>query len=357
LTIDGDYQYEIGRCEPFEVDGRSRQPGLDSHVGNASTHRSIEAVAGFCFAMKTLNTETVGIICRSVLRQFLEIAAARSQLSYVAVLNGDGTRLARQWQASSPQAAFERDQSGMIVDRTDHRAKLPAVYNRYSEVRGNNPEQDDLRALLQPLLATSYLLFDWLMDNKVFGAEQIIVGSASSKTGLGLCKFLAEPAERAYRIVGLTSEANRSFVEGLGACDQVVTYDDVEAISQVPSVYVDMAGNADVKSRLHHHLGDKMRYSSAVGTSHWDKFAPPKDLPGAKPKFFFAPAQIQKRREEWGAGVIEKQITAAWKRLAVEASDWMSVQVHEGLAAATTVYGDLATGNANPGDGHIIRLV
>ena len=183
------------------------------------------------------------------------------------------------------------------------------------------------------------------------------VGSASSKTGLGLCKFLAEPAERAYRIVGLTSEANRSFVEGLGACDQVVTYDDVEAISQVPSVYVDMAGNADVKSRLHHHLGDKMRYSSAVGTSHWDKFAPPKDLPGAKPKFFFAPAQIQKRREEWGAGVIEKQITAAWKRLAVEASDWMSVQVHEGLAAATTVYGDLATGNANPGDGHIIRLV
>ena len=49
---------------------------------------------------------------------------------------------------------------------------------------------DHLRALLQPLLATSYLLFDWLMDNDCFGAEQIIIGSASSKTGLGLCKYL-----------------------------------------------------------------------------------------------------------------------------------------------------------------------
>ena len=72
-----------------------------------------------------------------------------------------------------------------------------------------------MRALLQPLLATSYLLFDWLMDNDSFGAKQIIIGSASCKTGLGLCKYLSEPEARDYKIIGLTSARNRSFVEGL----------------------------------------------------------------------------------------------------------------------------------------------
>ena len=117
---------------------------------------------------------------------------------------------------------------------------------------------------------------------------------------------MAEQEQRSFRIVGLTSESNRAFVDGLNACDQVATYDEIETISTDPSVYVDMAGNAEVKSHLHHHLGDNMHYSAAVGTSHWDKFAQPKDLPGARPKFFFAPEQIRKRREEWGPGVIEK---------------------------------------------------
>ena len=250
----------------------------------------------------------------------------------------------------------EPDQSGMIVDTASHRAELPVVYNHYAMVKNSDPKQDHLRALLQPLLATSHLLFDWLVDNDCFGAEQIVIGSASSKTGLGLCKYLAEPADRNYSIVGLTSEGNKDFVEGLGACDQVLTYDQIEHLTNRPSVYVDMAGNADVKSRLHHHLTDNMRHSSAVGTSHWDKFAPPNDLPGAKPKFFFAPAQIQKRREEWGPGAIEKQITAAWKRLASDSAAWLSVKEHQGLESAIDVYQSLAKGDASPKDGHIINL-
>ena len=178
----------------------------------------------------------------------------------------------------------------------------------------------------------------------------------SSKTGLGLCKFLAEPKDRNYEIIGLTSAGNRDFVAGLNACDQVLSYAEIESVVNRPSVYVDMAGNAAVKSRLHHHLTDNMLHSSAVGTSHWDKFAPPGDLPGAKPRFFFAPAQIQKRREEWGPGVIEKQITAAWKRLAEESDAWLSVKEHNGLAEAVSVYGALATGKADPKDGHVIKL-
>ncbi|UYV38787.1 DUF2855 family protein [Rhodobacteraceae bacterium D3-12] len=245
---------------------------------------------------------------------------------------------------------------GVFIDMAAHRSDLPVVYNTYVTVRDGTEKDDYLRALLQPLLATSYLLFDWLSDNSWFGAEQIIIGSASSKTGLGLCKFLAEPEERPYQIVGLTSKGNRDFVAALGACDAVKTYDEIDDLEQVPSVYVDMAGNSEVKMALHTRLADHLKYSTAVGMSHWDKFTGVEGLPGPKPQFFFAPSQIVKRREDWGAGVIEQQITAAWKRVAQDAESWLDLRVHDGLEAAMAVYSDLSQGRADPREGHVIRL-
>jgi hypothetical protein len=248
----------------------------------------------------------------------------------------------------------EKSAKGVFVDQSAHRAGLALVYNTYVAVKPGVAHEDHLRSLLQPLLATSYLLFDWLADNDWFGAAQIIVGSASSKTGLGLCKFLAEPADRPYRIVGLTAEANRAFVEGLGACDQVLSYDQIDQLAAIPSVYVDMAGNAEVKTRLHGHLGDHLRHSAAVGTSHWDRFAPPRNLAGPKPQFFFAPAQIAKRRTEWGPGVIEARITAAWKRIAADAGDWLEVVEHHGIATAPALWADLAAGRSPAREGHVL---
>ena len=250
----------------------------------------------------------------------------------------------------------QSDGHGGFVDAAPHRAELPAVYNRYTPVRSGKLSEDHMRALLQPLLATSYLLYDWLMDNECFGADQIIIGSASSKTGLGLCKYLAEPAERAYGIIGLTSERNRSFVEGLGACDQVLTYDEIDQLPKNASVYVDMSGNGAVKAQVHSTLGAHLKHSSAVGISHWDQFNPQNAVEVVKPQFFFAPAQIAKRREEWGPGVMEKQITQAWKRLETDAGSWLDVQVHNGIGEAAGVYAALADGTANPRDGHIITL-
>ncbi len=245
---------------------------------------------------------------------------------------------------------------GNVTDVADHRRELPAVYNSYIPVGDTTPEQDHLRALLQPLLATSYLLSDWLDDNAYFGADQIIVGSASSKTGLGLCKYLAEDANRNFRIVGLTSEGNRSFVEGLGACDQVLSYDQIGDLAQVPSVYVDMSGNAQVKATLHAHLAAQLKHSAAVGISHWEAFNPGQALEGVKPVFFFAPAQIAKRREEWGPGEIDRRINEAFVRLADQASEWLTLRVHQGLQAAPAVYQALAEGTSDPREGHVVRV-
>ena len=245
----------------------------------------------------------------------------------------------------------------LVLDAAAHRADLPIIYNQYVRAGSDDADTERLRCLLQPLLATSFLLSDWLVDNGHFGAEQIIVGSASSKTGLGLCKFLDQlGADRPAHIVGLTSPGNVEFVTALGICDQVVSYDAIDTIAQRPSVYVDMAGNADVKQRLHTHLADVLQHSSAVGTSHWDKFQPQIALDGPKPVFFFAPAQIVKRREDWGPGVIEKQIASGWQGIAETAGTWLDVKTHAGLDAALPIYAALAAGQAAPRDGHVVEL-
>lgn len=245
---------------------------------------------------------------------------------------------------------------GVISDAAPHRAGLPPVYNRYILSKPRPPEQEAQQALLQPLLATSYLLQDWLSDNDFFNAKQIIVGSSSSKTGLGLCKYLAELDPRPVQIIGLTSERNLAFVGGLGACDQVLSYNQIQDIAHIPSVYVDMSGNAQVKQALHSHLAQDLRHSCAVGTSHWDKFIPQLELDGPKPEFFFAPAQIEKRRADWGPGVIEKQIGAAWRRLADGSGDWLDIRTHAGFDAMPALFQQIAQGTASPRDGHVISL-
>lgn len=282
---------------------------------------------------------------------FSEVVASASDVLSV------GERLYGFWPMADELVIAPQDMGHKVVlDATEHRQKLPVVYNRYTRSAPKSAQDEGYQSLLQPLLATSYLLSDWLQDNAFFGAEQVIVGSASSKTGLGLCKFLSELSDRPVKVVGLTSEGNAAFVAAQSGSDSVVTYNNIETLDKIPSVYVDMSGNAEVKSRLHAHLDQELRHSSAVGTSHWDQFQPKQELKGPKPQFFFAPSQIEKRRADWGPGEIERQITAGWKRLAEDASAWLDLKEYSGLEAVADVYGALATGKSQPRDGHVVTL-
>lgn len=268
-----------------------------------------------------------------------------------------GSRLYGFYPMADQLVITPEEQGGKVVlDAAEHRQNLPMVYNRYVRGLAKSAHDEAVQSLLQPLLATSYLLSDWLQDNAFFDAEQVVIGSSSSKTGLGLCKFLAELSPRPVKIVGLTSTGNVDFVTTQSGCDQVIDYDAIESLAQVPSVFVDMAGNAEVKQRLHSHLGDLLRHSSAVGTSHWSKFRPKLELAGPKPQFFFAPSQIEKRRADWAPGEIERQITAGWKRLAAQAESWLEVRAHSGLESVSEVYGALAAGQSAARDGHVIEV-
>jgi len=244
-----------------------------------------------------------------------------------------------------------------FTDVSAVRADLPPIYNRYDRLTEADDLDDDLEdrlALLRPLYATSFLLWDFMVDNDYFGAEQFIVSSASSKTSIGL---LSLAKRKGPKVIGLTSEGNMDFVRDLGICDQVVAYDEIQdQIAQVPSVYVDIAGNSDVKKVLHSHLGDLLKHSAAVGTSHWDRFAPGGELPGPKPVFFFAPSQSEKRLKEWGAQELEKQVRECWRELTLESRNWMTVEHHDGTENAMTVYGRIADGSLPPTIGVMINL-
>ncbi|MEM1140603.1 MAG: DUF2855 family protein, partial [Pseudomonadota bacterium] len=78
---------------------------------------------------------------------------------------------------------------GQFIDGTEHRTKMNVIYNAYRRVEaepGYDRRYDNVRALLFPLHVTGFCLWDYLKAADWFGAQQILIVSASSKTSTGL---------------------------------------------------------------------------------------------------------------------------------------------------------------------------
>lgn len=245
-----------------------------------------------------------------------------------------------------------------FVDQTPHRTALPAAYNSYSRADvdpAHDPAHENHRMILWPLFFTSFLIDDALDDNAFFGAEEVVVSSASSKTAIGTA-FLLDARER-VRVIGLTSPSNSGFVERLGIYDRVVTYDDVDSLGEMPASYVDIAGDAAVRAAVHRAYGDRLRHSMMVGVTHWDEApAAPADLSGPRPAFFFAPDQIVKRTEEWGRSGLDDRVAEAWRRYVEFADGWLEIRRDAGPEAVEATYHELVEGRADPAVGHVLSM-
>ena len=246
-----------------------------------------------------------------------------------------------------------------FTDAAAHRAKLPAVYNEYQRADDEPAEVAALaeaRSLLFPLFTTGWIIADYLEDNALFGARQVIIGSASSKTGFGTAHYAGQITPRPA-IVGLTSPANIGFVEGLGLYDRVLAYGEVAALdASVPSVYVDMSGDGAALAAVHGHFGDNLKASIAVGVTHWQAPRGGGELPGPKPEFFFAPGQIAKRNAEWGKGEALRRALAANIAFVRARPGLVRVQRREGAAAVAAAYAEMVAGRTPPGDGLILTF-
>ncbi len=245
-----------------------------------------------------------------------------------------------------------------IVDAAAHRKDLALAYNQYSPVGRDalyDVEHEDTLMLLRGLFMTSFLADDFLADNDHYGAESILISSASSKTSIAL-GHLVQRGGRA-RAVGLTSDRNLEFVRGLGCYDQVITYDEVGSLDPAKAaVIVDMAGNGQLMHTIHSHFGDSLKHSCAIGMTHWDATPSAEALPGPTPEFFFAPSQIQKRVADWGASVLQERLVEAWTGFRSFADTWLVVQRGQGRSAVERVYMKTLNGETQPQHGHVLSL-
>ena len=246
-----------------------------------------------------------------------------------------------------------------FVDGAEHRRELHLLYNQYLQVSADPSYVATLEAqqmILRPLFITSFLIEDFLRENSYFGAEQVVLTSASSKTAIGTAFQLAHANERPDELVGLTSTGNSEFVRGLGLYDSVVSYDDIESIdSDRASVLVDMAGNGDVLQTLHAHLDSHLKYSCRVGASHWDS-SPAEELAGPKPNWFFAPAQFQSRAADIGTATLLQQFATSWGGFLRSTGDWMHIVERQGRDAIQQTFNEMLEGRASPASAHILSF-
>lgn len=158
-------------------------------------------------------------------------------------------------------------------------------------------DAEDRHALLRGLFLTGFLADAWLGGADHRGAASVVVTSASSKTAIAFAHTAHQ--RDGLRIVGLSSAANRAFVEGLHLYDEVIQYGGIEAIPDADTVLVDMAGNTAVVAGVHQRLGQRLRASIIVGASHHDAAAVVVET-GPDREFFFAPTAVSELQQEIG---------------------------------------------------------
>jgi len=263
-----------------------------------------------------------------------------------------------------PQRVRERG----FVDAAAHRRELPAAYNELSFCDADpawSAQTEGLQALFKPLFTTAVLLDDFLADNAFFGANQLLLSSASSKTAYATAYCLAQRAADRPRSVGLTSAANLAFTRSLGSYDQVLSYDDLTTLERgIATVYVDFAGSAPLRRKVHEHFAEKLTYSSSIGGTHGSELGSAHGLPGPKPTLFFAPAQLAKRSraapDGWGPGVVQQRLGHAWagflERLQRPGDAWVRIVERPGAAAAQAAYLDFLQGRTDASEGVMLNM-
>ena len=254
-----------------------------------------------------------------------------------------------------------------FFDGAPHRAELHPVYNQYLRC-ATDPLYDAARepqqALLRPLFLTAWLIDDFLADNDFFGTcahghrGAMLLSSASSKTAYATAAQLAKRPE--VEVIGLTSAANVAFCESLGVYSRVLTYEQLDTLAaDTPCVYVDFAGNGDLRKAIHSRF-TALAYSCSIGGTHVDRLAGGRDLAGPRPVLFFAPAQAKKRHGDWGAAGFNERMARAWhtfvRQVDAPTAPWLVVQQHSGPEAVQAAHALVLGGRGDPRLGHMLSM-
>ncbi len=120
-----------------------------------------------------------------------------------------------------------------FMDVADHRQPMSPIYNQYTRL-SHDPEHDAAREaermIFGPLFKTGYLIQSMFHSEDWFGAEAMVVTSASSKTAMATISVTRDKSPHIRRI-GLTSPGNVAFTKATGLYDEVLSYDECRSVS------------------------------------------------------------------------------------------------------------------------------
>jgi len=243
-----------------------------------------------------------------------------------------------------------RVDAGGWTDTAEHRRPMASAYSRYRFTETDPiyaPDREAQQMVLYPLFFTSFVIDDFLADDSRSGASTVLLSSASSKTAIGTAFLLSQ--RTGLTVVGLTSPGNADFVKSLGCYHETIAYSDLSRLPAGDAMFVDIAGNGDVRNAVHGHYGDRLAHSMIVGSTHWDTGggAPPPDA-GPTPEFFFAPTQISKLTHDLGQDGVDKKVGDAWRSYLGFTDGWLTIEEHAGPKAVEAVYQTLLEGRVDP---------
>lgn len=246
-----------------------------------------------------------------------------------------------------------------FVDASAHRADLPRTYNEYVRIdhdRTYDKEIADAHLVLRPLHSLAFFLAHFLADAEFFNADCLVISSASSKVAMALAFQVRR--QNNIAIFGLTSGANRAFLDSSGLYDAVLSYSDLAALNDLgATLYVDIAGNESLRAHVHRLLDHRLRYSCGVGFTHGIADAEATAaLPGPKPEFFFTPQHILARRESWGPAELRRRLTRDWRDLVALSRTWLTIERGHGPDAIAQVYAQVLNGKRPPDRADILAF-
>ena len=247
-----------------------------------------------------------------------------------------------------------------FTDAAAHRQPMSPIYNQYSRLAADpehDPAREGERMIFGPLFKTGFLIESFMRREGWFGAEAVVMTSASSKTAMGLAS-VAKHRSPGIKRIGLTSAGNVDFVKRGGFYDLVLAYDDLASLPQVSSVLVDFAGNAGLIHGVHTTLGDHLKYSCTVGATHVGAGFGQNNgpLPGPTPVLFFAPDHAVAAIKEQGPKAFGEAVGESWLRFIAEAGEALTIDERNGLEAARQAYLATLAGKADPAVGIVIKL-
>ena len=259
----------------------------------------------------------------------------------------EGSRLFGYWPSATHVKLRPGPPKGEgFSDISAHRLGLAPVYNSYRPTPGVTPEAEPLIALFQPLYGTGFVLAQSLQGD-IGAGRTILITSASAKTALATAYNLKRAGHPA---IGLTSPANKGFVEQTGFYAQVLTYDALENLDPAtPSVIVDFAGNGALKARLHRHL-KALSASHIVGDTDW---AAPADEPleGPQPALFFAPTHWANRIREIGQQAFDAELNSSMAAFLATTPNWLHLETAQGPQGYTDSFNRLLANKLKPDEG------